>query len=174
MNESAKHDLDLLVSRRWDPRTGMGKSLGRLEWGIGLALALFIILSLTGMLIPTAVSNAAGVLVYVPVLALVICWLIPRDIKAKTAKKLEQHDFFLCVWCRYPLTGLPDEGECPECGAGYERENCRTLYQQAYAKFKPDPQTFSKREYTAWRKALGLRDHSDSKTSDYIAEVTDP
>ena len=29
---------------------------------------------------------------------------------------LLQHSGFVCVYCHYPLTILPDEGACPECG----------------------------------------------------------
>ncbi|MFN7020194.1 MAG: hypothetical protein ACK4WH_02550 [Phycisphaerales bacterium] len=43
-------------------------------------------------------------------------------------KKIEASDGFLCLNCHYDLHGLPDSGDCPECGEMYERDRLERLW----------------------------------------------
>lgn len=51
----------------------------------------------------------------------------------RAKRLLLKHDFRVCNTCRYILTGLPDEGACPECGQKYERAELRGLWQDRYS-----------------------------------------
>lgn len=44
------------------------------------------------------------------------------------ARRIERSDGFLCLNCHYDLHGLPDEGDCPECGEAYERTRLERLW----------------------------------------------
>lgn len=88
---------------------------------------------------------------------LIVIWLIPSALRARTRRAYLRHDGFLCPWCRYALTGLPQEGKCPECGHGYQEQACRVLYHCAYRAYQPDPLTLKEREATAWREAIEAR-----------------
>jgi RNA polymerase subunit RPABC4/transcription elongation factor Spt4 len=45
---------------------------------------------------------------------------------------VRKHDFKLCVRCRYLLTGLADEGACPECGTAYTQSSLREHWSAVY------------------------------------------
>jgi len=163
MDERSKKDLELLIKRRWDPRVGLGKHQGIIEWVLGVTLTAGIIVGCcTGGLLPVWIQVVASVLLYGSLFFLMLSWLFTRGIRrVKIERRVKKHDGFLCVWCNYPFTGLGDQGHCPECGAGYTKELCRRLWGQAYRKYTPSPQEFGKRESRAWREAIGYRDHPE-------------
>jgi len=144
-----ERELDMLISKRWDPRKGVSKQLGTIRF--------FVLISFIGIFI-------IGEIVSVPYLhlfwliTLIIVWLLPRGIRIRTKRKLEPHHWFLCLWCRYPLDGLDDEGVCPECGTGYRKDVCVNLYRSAYRGYTPDPAVLIEREKELWREAIKLRD----------------
>jgi hypothetical protein len=45
-------------------------------------------------------------------------WIIKR----RFVRWLREQDYRMCLHCGYVLTGLPDEHQCPECGAAYKLE----------------------------------------------------
>lgn len=47
------------------------------------------------------------------------------------------HHGFVCLRCHYPLTSLSDEGQCPECGTLYTREQTVRAWKEA-SKLKDD------------------------------------
>ena len=149
MNEQAQQELKLLVDKRWDPIRGVGKLLGTLRYGF---MVLF------GISIGVGYLTGHSYLYIFFAVPLVLCYVQPAFVHQRMLKRAEQHDWFLCPWCRYALADLPDEGICPECGTRYRRDVCVVLYQSAYQSFKPDPATLRKRESEAWRKAIKLPD----------------
>ena len=42
------------------------------------------------------------------------------------------HDFEMCVECGYPLTGLPEQHQCPECGKGYDMKETRLAWRRVF------------------------------------------
>jgi len=46
--------------------------------------------------------------------------------KKRYHKRLHKYNNKVCISCGYPLEGLPDEHQCPECGQAYNIE--RTVY----------------------------------------------
>lgn len=42
-----------------------------------------------------------------------------RDVP-ELREKSRTHAHRLCVWCTYPLTGLPNRAQCPECGTSFD------------------------------------------------------
>jgi len=155
MDERAEKELKMLIEKRWDPRRGVGKTLGTLRYGMLISLFVFVGI---GSLISIPWLH----FLVIPVLILV--WFLPRGIQARTKARLVRSDWFLCPWCRYSLVGLDDQGVCPECGAGYRKDVCVNLYQSAYQAFKPDAETLRMRESKLWREAIELRDgNGDAK-----------
>ncbi len=163
MDKSAHDDLKLLVSRRWDPRVGMGKNQGRFEWALGVVLVIGFFVAVFTRSSATAWVQIFGiVLSYGTLFVLTLSWAYTRCfVKLRIEKRVNKHDGFLCVWCSYPFTGLGDDGHCPECGAGYRKELCQRLFGLAYRKYTPSPQEFGKRESAAWREAIELREHPE-------------
>lgn len=45
---------------------------------------------------------------------------------------LEPHQGFVCPRCHYPLTGCPDEDQCPECGTLYTRAEVIDLWTRTF------------------------------------------
>jgi hypothetical protein len=149
MDERAEKELKILIEKRWDPRRGVGKTLGTIRYGLLIALVVFI---------------GIGYMVSIPWLhflvipVLILVWFLPRGIQARTKARLVRSDWFLCPWCRYSLVGLEDSGVCPECGAGYRKDVCVNLFQSAYRGYQPDPQVLKERESKLWHEAIELRD----------------
>lgn len=154
MNEQAEKELKQLVEKRWDPRRGYGKTLGKIEGVLGIAMTILLVPSCVN----TKAAQVVGLLFLVPLGGLVVCWMWEREMKNKITKRVKEAKGFLCPWCQYPFVGLDDEGVCPECGAGYRREVCEALYQNVFRSFQPDPHELAKRESKAWREAIELRD----------------
>ena len=149
MNEQSEKELKMLIDKRWDPRRGVGKMLGMIRYGLLIALVVFIGI---GSLVSTPWLH------FLVIPLFILAWFLPRGIQARTKARLDRSDWFLCPWCRYALIDLPDEGVCPECGAGYRKDVCVNLYQSAYRGYQPDPQVLRERESELWREAIELRD----------------
>ena len=83
--------------------------------------------------IPLAVVMQFGVPNYLP--------SSTKDAKSFTRRHIRKllaplHGF-VCLRCHYPLTALPDTGQCPECGTLYTREQTVRAWKDAY-KLKDD------------------------------------
>ena len=159
MDKAAHDDLRLLISRRWDPRVGMGRYQGRFEWVLGIILTAGVIF---GFLIPNGAPLWLGFLqmsiVYGSVIVLACSWIYTRVVtRTKIHNRVIKYDGYVCVWCSFPLVGLEEQDRCPECGAGFRIELNRRLFNLAFSKVKPSPQEFGKRESAAWREAIKLR-----------------
>jgi hypothetical protein len=164
MNEQSEKELKMLIDKRWDPRRGVGKWLGTARY-VFTGAFLFVLVFWRAFAITNGTRQFVAVhptvfsqLFLLPIYGLIFCWVLPKSIRKRTREKAIKHNWFLCPWCRYALTDLPDEGICPECGAGYRRGLCASLYQCAYKSYLPDAVTLKKRESKLWREAIELRD----------------
>lgn len=155
-----RRQLEELVSGRRDPRRGVGPGLGRVRWALTwLFFGALVFGGCFGGLVPRSVGGLPLAVVtanayFLFGAGLAVCWLLPISVRARTRRRYQRHAGFLCPWCRYPLSGLPERGRCPECGSGFRADACRTLYDCAYRPFRPDPVTLKQRERTAWEQAL--------------------
>jgi len=65
---------------------------------------------------------------YLPIMLYILLWSIARrKLKSRFEMRLEKYNNKICIYCGYPLEGLPDEHQCPECGQQYNIE--RVVYQ---------------------------------------------
>lgn len=161
MNARRKKQLSALVGRRWDPRRGVGGVLGNTRFGLIVAFGVLLVFGGFIPLVP-GVPEPTITLTYAPLLGLIACWLLPITIRRRTKERVGRHGGFLCPWCRYGLSGLPDRGVCPECGSGYRADICRVLYDSAYRGYQPDPVVLKRREKWAWARALRERSRAGS------------
>lgn len=155
--------LDRLASGRVDPRRGVGPLLGTLRLYVApVYLAAFSIALLWHKMTGSVVADwAKRAVAFSAVGVIFACWAIPLGIRRRTRWRSRTHCGFLCPWCRYALTGLPDAGRCPECGSGYERAVCERLYRHAYGPDTPTGDGLTRAERQAWAAALRLRRGDD-------------
>lgn len=153
MRATEHEELDLLIKKRWDPRRGQPAWLGRIEHVLGVVL----VATFFAQCIPLPPWLLMVFSPYSPLALLVVCWIIPRGIQRRTRARAKDAGWLLCPWCRYSLVGLPEIGTCPECGAGYELETCRTLYECAYRAYQPDRSVVACEESRAWSRAVRLK-----------------
>lgn len=45
-------------------------------------------------------------------------------------RHLDRYEYAVCYQCAYPLQGLPDGHQCPECGSKYELAKTRRRWQR--------------------------------------------
>lgn len=150
MDNRSRHDLQLLIDKKWDPVRGVGKTLGRVR---AICTTIFLISIVFSSCIP--VLPGAYYIAAIPLLA---CTVQPTIVAHRTKSRAKNQGWFLCPWCRYTLAGLSDAGNCPECGNPYEKRACTTLYESAYRAYSPDPKVLKSRESLAWRRMIELRD----------------
>ena len=153
MNEQAEKDLKALAERRWDPRRGKGRVLGKINLAISWVLTVVVIVALTQL-----EEFYFWVTFGFCFLLQSFCWLLTTKIRVSTRASMQEHGGFLCPWCRYALTGLADDGICPECGVRYRRSLCEQLYICAYKPKQQDMETLKANESKLWREAIELRD----------------
>lgn len=104
------------------------KASSRMRWGMAiLALGLFgTVFWIVAVIRSSAVSVAAtfgeftAFWILFGQLAILYSGLrvLSRGHQA-LLRSAREHGGRLCVKCHYPLTSLPDEGDCPECGRRY-------------------------------------------------------
>lgn len=68
-----------------------------------------------------------AVLILAPINA-VFCWWRLRRIFDALVEKLKANDWCVCLWCGYPLHGLPSPHHCPECGTPYDLEETQRAW----------------------------------------------
>ena len=86
-------------------------------------LLVFLFAALTEYL-----SMALGSLVLSPAVILGIAYV--KLFEWRLSRRLLDADCLLCENCAYPLAGLPNDHECPECGHAYEREETRKRWKR--------------------------------------------
>lgn len=52
--------------------------------------------------------------------------------RRRTRALLRESGYRMCLRCRHLLTGLPDSGNCPECGSKYDLDRQRAVWSDAY------------------------------------------
>lgn len=157
-----RYEIDRLALRRLDPRKGVGPVMG---WIKHISLVLSIVLFFVVMygIIPASNSHGIDALKWIPIylvpfLIFLICWLIPMNIRQRTAQTARKHGFKLCPWCRHGLSHLAEMGKCPKCDKKYQRWACVLLYENAYRGFRPTKEELRERERKGWAEAVRVRD----------------
>lgn len=155
MDRAIEKELRLLADGGWDPRMGKGKHFGKME-------ACFGIVFFAGLIVSIFVKESiiVGVWVYGSLGLIILSWFYIRIwTKKRMIKRVRNNEHFLCVWCNYPLQGLPEFGKCPECGERYRKELCIKLYTLAYERNKLNASDHTMLNVESWMEALKLRDH---------------
>jgi hypothetical protein len=108
--------------RRSLPRPFLRERIARgVVFAIGLLLLAGIIAQLTGVLVFPLGTRATPLSLIYSVFCLVAFGWIREARRSGAERMLREHQGFVCLFCHYPLTNLPDEGRCPECGTEYTR-----------------------------------------------------
>lgn len=151
--------LDHLVKGRVDPRRGVSPWLGRMRVGAiwGLCIGFLFHSFLAGCIVFPYSSAVGYGLILGSAAVWLACWLIPIGIRRRTLQLCNEHNYFLCPWCRYALVDLGDTGVCPECGHGFERSVCEQLYRNAYAPGHPLQSDIPHKERPLWSEAIRMR-----------------
>ena len=153
MDEDQKREIHGLVHGHWNPMLKISPRMGlvnRWIWRLYyILLSLWFFELLSGFFILGFIAIGVGYFVY-------------RKVRVVPFARLcDLHNRELCVWCQYPLTDLPEEGLCPECGGGYRKELCRILYRFAFYGFEVEPNGVRakiKKYKWLWARAIRERD----------------
>lgn len=63
------------------------------------------------------------------IIALGLLGLLLQGIRiTRLSRQIAASDGFICLNCHYDLHGLPDDGDCPECGESYQRVRLERLW----------------------------------------------
>lgn len=99
------------------------------DWGVGIvavaSAGLYILRVSTGTM-PSVLIQVLWGSLCIGVMAVYITQLCRG--KARLIRLARQHDYLLCTECGYPLQGLGDEGQCPECATPFEAKFVRRLW----------------------------------------------
>ncbi len=111
MTRSAREPVGLIPW--WWPSLAM--ILTMVTWFLGQAL----IKSLAGPPLTWWLMSAWGI-----VNVAVMYWVMMIPAR-RTRERIRRHNLLVCTYCKYPLTGLPAQGCCPECGQKYTFDDAR-------------------------------------------------
>ena len=75
------------------------------------------------------IAMSLSTVVLVGLVSCIAMFLLERR---RTRRLLRQVDYRMCLRCRHVLTGLPDQGACPECGQPYDWWHQRGVWQDEY------------------------------------------
>ena len=152
MNDRSKREIKQLVRGNKDPRRVISPRSQFIIWVGFYAIA-----------VSTLLFDLHGVYLILFTLLFVfyIAFMLQTRQKEKQLKLLaEQHSYTLCLWCRYPLAGLPNRGVCAECGKGYDLSATVALNKERYLPLDPVPLDhiiYTRRKWN-WVRALRERD----------------
>lgn len=63
---------------------------------------------------------------------LMLCSTLPLE-RMTCEERLRRAEYLLCPECVYDLGGLPERGNCPECGLSHTRRDLREVWDTALA-----------------------------------------
>jgi len=99
-------------------------------WSVLLLLLIATQVAFMGLALAIGWRSIMGdIMGLLPVLVLVgNPYFIGARVKVRFARELFEHEGRMCLDCGYPLEGLPDEHNCPECGEAYEIGELRAAW----------------------------------------------
>jgi hypothetical protein len=112
------------VSRR--PRRSSNLERAALPAGAAVyAVAIFLALTVPSPWDAIAQGGGMALAIATPITMFFVGWKRRR-------RALLDSDLRVCLRCLQILTGLPDEGICPECGTEYDIEQVRAAWEHEY------------------------------------------
>ncbi len=74
-------------------------------------------------------SDAIGLVLCVITFVFVFLHIVLDDkARRKFVARVADDEYRVCPQCGYLLSGLPDQGKCPECGRGYSIEELERIW----------------------------------------------
>ena len=119
------------VAKKGDPRcltSPWRGSVARLVAGLGVLLALTLLLGWTGLYQNYDRASSVATLVAGMLAGSLGAYLyLGRHVK-RLRRRVIEHDRRVCLRCGYALKGLPDKHDCPECGTRYDIKATRDVW----------------------------------------------
>ena len=123
MDDRTKREIKGLVQGIKDPRLMLAPI-----WYVSFTISLQVV-----ALVLVLIDLKWGLIIASGYFAIYVAVMTLFMVKAKRTKaQLLHNDFDLCLWCHYPMVGLPDRGRCAECGCGYDRQVAQKLFKEAF------------------------------------------
>jgi RNA polymerase subunit RPABC4/transcription elongation factor Spt4 len=108
---------------------------GTVVYLTAIAVMLFwvIVGARDGLGVVYATLGRAGTLLgsLVTMVCIVVGVLLHSRGRSRLCRRLQESDGRLCPRCHYNLTGLTDEGHCPECGEPYSPDRLAEAWRRA-------------------------------------------
>ena len=109
---------------------------------LGICFAMLLVLLVAGLWLLTALSPdpplklAPGVLVWIGFVVAIAfgIWLAKTIQVRRLRSALRANKHLMCLGCRYPLSSLASEGQCPECGLTYTHQGTAAAWQSSWAR----------------------------------------
>ncbi|HUT61414.1 MAG TPA: hypothetical protein VNA25_26505 [Phycisphaerae bacterium] len=51
-------------------------------------------------------------------------------VRRRLRRRIRSADYEVCAHCAYPLCGLPEEHNCPECGTPFRKQELREIWRE--------------------------------------------
>jgi predicted RNA-binding Zn-ribbon protein involved in translation (DUF1610 family) len=108
---------------------------------VAFAIQAVAVIGMIGILVDFAVSphrKLPAVYVLPPTILFVLSDPLREFARRRASAGILKEKLRRCVHCRYALSGLSEEGTCPECGAEYSEKSLREGWCAQYPSLVPD------------------------------------